>query len=314
MACHIAAASGGPGARRYVPEMSSEKRSSIDNGVWMCYTHGKQVDTDDNRFSISMLKKWRELAEFRAQWILDYGIEKALPQHVARGRIGFADEEIKITALGAENERIGTAFLDCCVETIWPVEIARTVRDTVIELVRNSLTHGAARECKVTITKNAIYVRDDGVDFSCLDLEAHESGRGGAAAIRHLLGRFSNQVIVGAKRIGLMNETMLAPAGGYRGVMLTTPCAVQLDRSDWELIKEGALPARLVDPSLNQCRLLYILLPNFLTPSDAYKLREKISVNVVKDKKIVFVASGASDLVCTQLQTLFPGCRILVPS
>jgi hypothetical protein len=314
MACHIAAASGGPGARRYVADMRSEERASIDNGVWMCYTHGKEVDTDEKRFSIPMLKKWRELAEFRAQWVLDYGIEKPLPQYVVRGRIGFADEEIKITALGAENELVGKTFLDCCVETMWPVDIARTVRDTVIELVRNSLTHGAAKECKVAISKHAIYVRDDGLDFSCLDLEAHKSGRGGAAAIRYLLAHFSNQVIVGAKRIGGSNETMFAPAGGHKGVMLTTPCAVQLDRNDWEVIKEGDLPARLIDISLNQCRLLYIVLPDFLTPSDAYKLREKISVDAVKDKKIVFVASGASELVSNQLQKLFPGCRILVPS
>lgn len=44
MACHISAASAGPGARRYRPDMSPEDRRSISNGIWMCYTHGKLID------------------------------------------------------------------------------------------------------------------------------------------------------------------------------------------------------------------------------------------------------------------------------
>ena len=47
MACHIAAAAGGPGARRYVKEMSADERASVENGIWMCYTHGKVIDTDE---------------------------------------------------------------------------------------------------------------------------------------------------------------------------------------------------------------------------------------------------------------------------
>jgi hypothetical protein len=314
MACHIAAASSGPGARRFVAEMSNEERASIENGVWMCYTHGKLVDTDEKRFSIPMLKKWRELAEFRAQWILDYGIEKPLPQYVTRGRIGFADEEITFTDLGGENEVIGRAFMDCCVESMWPPEISRTVRDLVIELVRNALSHGLAKQCTVRISKDAIFVRDEGKDFSCLDLESHPSGRGGAAAISHLRTNFSSEVVLGAKRVNGINETMFAPAGGYKGVMLTAPCAVQLDRHDWEVVKEGSLPTRFLAQSLNPCRIIYIVLPSFISPSDTYKLRERISLDAVKEKQIVFVASGASALVSQQLTKLFPGCRILVPS
>lgn len=79
MACHIAAAASGPGARRYDAKMSKEERTAIENGVWMCYTHGKLIDTDERRFTIPMLKKWREFAEFRAKFRQQFGDRYTAP-------------------------------------------------------------------------------------------------------------------------------------------------------------------------------------------------------------------------------------------
>ena len=186
-ACHIAAAAGGQGARRYMPNMTKDERISIENGIWMCAQHGKLIDTDERRFTIPMLKKWRELAEFRAQWAQEHGSEKPVPMHILAGRMGFADEDIKFTGLGNENEIIGRAFEDCCIEMLWPDGVSRAVRDVIIEIIRNSLTHGGASECLVQIRKGGIYIRDNGCDFSCLDLETRMNGRGGAAEIRHIM-------------------------------------------------------------------------------------------------------------------------------
>jgi hypothetical protein len=71
MACHIAAASGGPGAKRFIAAMTSEERSSISNGIWMCYTHGKLIDTDETRYTIEMLRCWKQIAERRARALLE---------------------------------------------------------------------------------------------------------------------------------------------------------------------------------------------------------------------------------------------------
>ena len=57
MACHIIAASSGPGARRAVPGATASEITDISNGVWMCYTHGKLIDTDEHSYAIEMLKK-----------------------------------------------------------------------------------------------------------------------------------------------------------------------------------------------------------------------------------------------------------------
>ena len=67
-------AAGGPGARRYVKGMTKAQRTSINNGIFGCAIRtGKLVDTDErHRFTIPMLKKWRKLAEFRAQFRQEY--------------------------------------------------------------------------------------------------------------------------------------------------------------------------------------------------------------------------------------------------
>ncbi len=50
-ACHVRAAASGPGARRFDPEMTSAERSSIDNGIWLCRTHAKLIDSDEATYT-----------------------------------------------------------------------------------------------------------------------------------------------------------------------------------------------------------------------------------------------------------------------
>ena len=67
VACHIAAASSGQGARRHDRKMSSNERRSISNGVWLCENCAKRIDTDEARYPSDLLHKWRRDAEARAQ-------------------------------------------------------------------------------------------------------------------------------------------------------------------------------------------------------------------------------------------------------
>lgn len=60
-AAHITAAS--PKGPRYDKSLSKEQRSSIDNGIWMCANHGRQIDSNKNKYSVSELREWKELAE-----------------------------------------------------------------------------------------------------------------------------------------------------------------------------------------------------------------------------------------------------------
>lgn len=64
VASHItAAASGGP---RYDPNLTREQRRHQSNGIWLCQTHGKAVDSDEGHFTVEMLRDWKRLAEERS--------------------------------------------------------------------------------------------------------------------------------------------------------------------------------------------------------------------------------------------------------
>ncbi|NLE90526.1 MAG: hypothetical protein GX602_06320 [Dehalococcoidales bacterium] len=64
VAAHISAAS--PGGPRYDPSLSPDKRKDHSNGIWLCQNHAKHIDSDETRFSVEELKRWKKLAEDRA--------------------------------------------------------------------------------------------------------------------------------------------------------------------------------------------------------------------------------------------------------
>lgn len=63
-AAHIAAASAdGP---RYDPTQTSEQRKHHKNGVWLCGTHAKLIDSDTSHFTVEELYRWKRQAERRS--------------------------------------------------------------------------------------------------------------------------------------------------------------------------------------------------------------------------------------------------------
>ena len=64
VAAHIYAAA--PGGPRYNPKMTSEERKSVDNGIWLCQTCSKLIDSDEIKFTVEKLKKWKLAAENKA--------------------------------------------------------------------------------------------------------------------------------------------------------------------------------------------------------------------------------------------------------
>lgn len=61
VAAHItAAASGGP---RYDESLTAEERKSPTNGIWLCQTCAKLVDSDESRYTTEDIKRWKQEAE-----------------------------------------------------------------------------------------------------------------------------------------------------------------------------------------------------------------------------------------------------------
>lgn len=64
VAAHICAAA--PGGMRYDPDMSPQARSSEANGIWMCQTCSKLIDSDSARYTVELLRQWKTSALDRA--------------------------------------------------------------------------------------------------------------------------------------------------------------------------------------------------------------------------------------------------------
>ena len=65
VAAHITAASaGGP---RFNANLTSNQRQSIGNGIWLCQTCAKLVDSDESKYTPEVLAGWKEQAERAAK-------------------------------------------------------------------------------------------------------------------------------------------------------------------------------------------------------------------------------------------------------
>lgn len=311
MACHIAAAAGGPGARRYIYNMEPEARASIENGVWMCYTHGKLIDSDEVRFTISMLKKWRELAEFRARYRQEHGSDKPLPSDRLLA-IGFADHILSFSTLDNDTEVIGCALIDSCVPLVWGTKLGHAIRDVLVEILRNTFIHGKATYCHIVIRRHSIYVTDNGTDFNWLNLPNIKTGRGGAAAVKHIIERYGDKLVLGSKRLDNENQTMIALAHSFDDIALVSPCSFELSAQGSEYIRQTwTMPSSWFPSTTDACRVIYIILPEFMALSDAMLFSNVMKSKNIGDKHIVFVTRNTSCGVKEHLLGFFPTARVI---
>ena len=65
VAAHIKAAA--VGGKRYDIFMTSEKRRHPDNGIWLCQSCSKLIDSDEKKYTVKCLKQWKKEAEQRAE-------------------------------------------------------------------------------------------------------------------------------------------------------------------------------------------------------------------------------------------------------
>jgi hypothetical protein len=310
MACHIAAAADGPGARRY-RKMSKKARTSINNGIWMCYTHGKLIDTDEKRFSIPMLKKWREFAEFRAQFRQHFGAETPVPQDKFVN-IGPAEEALSFSALEDEVNIIGNALLDSCVSIAWGALLSDAVRDVLVEVVRNAFIHGGATSCQISIEPRAISVLDNGVDFNPLELRTVANGRGGAAAMNALISGYGNRLLLGVKRHQDQNQTIVTVAHSKAALDVVHPCSVTLNVEEWRGIRlSRKIPDSWFSSETKGCKRFYIALPEFMPHSDAILLGELLQPKAIEHMQIVFITENTSSSVTAYLLQRFPFAQVL---
>lgn len=71
VAAHITAAA--PGGKRYDPNLTKEERKGIDNGIWLCQTCAKLIDSDEQQYTIDLLRNWKIEAENSAMRNIEGG-------------------------------------------------------------------------------------------------------------------------------------------------------------------------------------------------------------------------------------------------
>lgn len=64
VASHISGAA--PGGPRYDPSLTAVQRAAIGNGIWLCQTCAKLIDSDEQRYTEDQLRQWKSLAEQEA--------------------------------------------------------------------------------------------------------------------------------------------------------------------------------------------------------------------------------------------------------
>ncbi len=61
VAAHIKAAA--LGGKRYDPTQTNEERSSIENGIWLCQTCAKLIDSDEHKYTYDLMIRWKIISE-----------------------------------------------------------------------------------------------------------------------------------------------------------------------------------------------------------------------------------------------------------
>lgn len=86
IAAHIHAAA--PEGPRYNPQMTSDERRHISNGIWMCRDHGNLIDADYTEYSASTLRDWKSQAEKRASDSLKLPAQEAVKKGTTLIQLG----------------------------------------------------------------------------------------------------------------------------------------------------------------------------------------------------------------------------------
>jgi hypothetical protein len=71
VAAHITAAS--PGGPRFDPLLTPEQRKHVSNGIWLCQRCAKLIDSDEARYTVEKIRRWKESAESKAAEALEKG-------------------------------------------------------------------------------------------------------------------------------------------------------------------------------------------------------------------------------------------------
>lgn len=304
MACHIYSASPGLNAKRTNPDLTDEEVSDISNGIWMCYSHGKLIDTDDIRFTPSILFEWKNISEKIARLRQETGFDYKTAYKSLKIS-SLLENKIELPKEFNINKLVGDAIHDSCLIFVWGKPITDSIRDFLIEYIRNAFTHGESNKASLEITTKDIVVIDDGKDFDPRELYDNPTNHGGSKSIQKLLGKFRTKIFLNSFRANDLNTLKIAVPESQEYIINTTPCKLEISFSE---LHNGNISYKL----LETCKELFVILPEYFALSDIAFLSKKHPTFKQEKRHLVFVVNNVSDDVQELLGEQFPRCQVII--
>lgn len=302
MACHIYAAADGPAARRVDQTRSMAELKAIENGVWMCYTHGKLIDTDECTYSPELLKDWRDLAERRAHLRLEFSgavdLSRVASLPLARAKMDLLEPDT--------GHRIEGFLRASAMAQSWGNDEALGTRDLLIELARNALTHGRATGIRLEATVDSIHLSDDGQVFPLKELLRSAGKRGGAAALE-AISTMHDQLVVFHRATENGNLVTITRIEMSPESPALSPCSFTLT-GGWP----NATSAIEFVESHGECETVF-LFPTLgiLSYSDLFKLSDEIKQRGMSGRDIVLAMQAHSVGILNFVEREMPNVRLI---
>jgi hypothetical protein len=282
----------------------------------MCETHAKLIDTDEVRFTVEMLQRWRELAELRAK--LSQAIKQPVNVHLRQGNeVSLAEVKRSVSrphaAVDASlnlNETVindlCNAVLDSCIVDVWGDDIGHAVRDLAAELMLNAFQHDA-NHFQLDINLNRVIIKSDDGPFSFGDLLADPQCNGGQRAAASLI-KLNDRLITSYRRDSGFNIIEIAFVSSSDQVLCTTTCSVDYGDFVTDLENFDQLPPMYFD-----CETIYVVMGprRHLIPSVARRLTDSLQKLADNQKRVVLIGSSISKGVVLQLKEVFPNMQVM---
>ncbi|MEH8111383.1 hypothetical protein Q7I18_10610 [Aeromonas veronii] len=295
VACHITAAA--PGGKRYDSTLTSEQRSSISNGIWMCQTHSVEIDRDEARYTTLLLKHWKQAAETRADVAKNYGWDY-FDKNNYFPVDSLADINVNLEISSNSNNIIGNAIVDSCLPQIWGNKQLIIIRDLIIEVYRNAFQHGNATKYNVEITANKIEINYNGCEFNIFNLLSRAQAGGGSETLKSIIDKYNDDFAVNYS-FDTNNIIVIHRIRDFQDLLSELPCIISLNEFDDGLLVD--------DLSVHEkCGALYFILPMHFCRSDVRALESQFSAIEPNGKPVFIVGSNVTDNTREAIIQRFP--------
>jgi len=306
VACHIFAAADGRGARRRRPDLPASKLKALENGVWMCATHGKLIDSDECIYTPEQLTHWRKIAEAKARLRQQYGANvdtsKIVDPDLTLGEIAVHPTLDNLTI-------VGRAFFESCLSAVWGDDVASATREFAVEIARNAFEHGGASKVSIDIGPVSITIRDDGVTFDFRDLPHRSDRRGGGAAAEHVLTDLGSTIAVTYARERHQNAVVIARLRSTSELLKAIPCSVDFTASSLAPRLRNVIEFMLSNKS---CRTVYaILRDDYISYSELHLIAIEREHCGIDDVELIVVVEDFSPALEQYVRNNLKNIRLL---